>query len=126
MRKALVAIAALALAMIPAVASAQSSDGTVTVVHGVPDLTVDVYVNGGLTLEDFTFGTVTDPLTLPAADYNIEIYAADADPAAGDPALQQDVTLPAGANASIIANVSVGSYGVPMIRQERSIPQRCA
>jgi len=113
MRKALVAIAALALAMIPAVASAQSSDGTVTVVHGVPDLTVDVYVNGGLTLEDFEFGTVTDPLTLPAADYNIEIYPADADPAAGDPALQQDVTLPAGADATIVANLDAdGNAGI--------------
>lgn len=105
MRKALIAVAALALALIPAVASAQTTDGTVTVVHGIPDLTVDVYVDGGLTLEDFTFGTVTDPLTLPAADYEIEIYAADADPAAGDPALASTVTLPAGANASIIANL---------------------
>jgi hypothetical protein len=113
MRKALVAIAALALAMIPAVASAQSSDGTVTVVHGVPDLTVDIYVNEALTLEDFTYGTVTDPLTLPAGDYNIEIYAADADPAAGDAVLQQDVALPAGANASIIANLDAD--GNPLI-----------
>lgn len=105
MRKVFVAIAAFALALIPSVASAQSSDGMVTVVHGIPDLTVDVYVNGGLTLEDFTFGTVTDPLTLPAADYEIEIYPADADPAAGDPALAETVTLPGGANATIIANL---------------------
>ncbi|NND02634.1 MAG: DUF4397 domain-containing protein [Acidimicrobiia bacterium] len=105
MRKAFIAIAAFALALVPAVASAQSSDGQVTVIHGIPDLAVDVYVNGGLTLEDFTFGTVTDPLTLPAADYEIEIYGADADPAAGDPALASTVTLPAGANATIIANL---------------------
>lgn len=105
MRKVLLAIAALTLALIPGVASAQSGEGIVTVVHGVPDLNVDVYVNGDLTLEDFTFGTVTDPLTLPAADYEIEIYAADSDPAASDPALASTVTLPAGANASIIANL---------------------
>lgn len=105
MRKTIIAIAAFALALIPAAASAQSSDGTVTVVHGIPDLNVDVYVNGGLTLEDFTYGTVTDPLTLPAADYEIEVYPADADPASSDPALASTVTLPAGANASIIANL---------------------
>lgn len=113
MRKIFVAMAAFAVALIPAVASAQSSDGQVTVVHGVPDLVVDVYVDGGLTLENFEFGTVTDPLTLPAADYDIEIYAADADPAAGDPALASTVTLPAGANATIVANLDGG--GAPTL-----------
>ena len=38
----------------------------VSVVHGVPGLTVDVYVNGKLTLPGFKPGTITDPLALPA------------------------------------------------------------
>ena len=59
----------LALPATPAVA--QASTGTVTVVHGVPDLVVDVYVNGDLTLEDFAPNTVTDPLTLPAGNYDL-------------------------------------------------------
>lgn len=103
MRKLSLLLAAALLA-IPAAAMAQTADGTVTVVHGVPDLEVDVYVNDALTLEGFTYGTVTDPLTLPAADYDIDIRAAGADPAS-DPVLSETVTLPAGANATIQANL---------------------
>ena len=44
----------------------------------MPGLTVDVYVNGDLTLEDFAPDTVTDELELPAGDYDIAIFAADA------------------------------------------------
>jgi hypothetical protein len=80
--------------------------GTVTVVHGVPGLTVDVYVNGDLTLEGFAPTTVTDPLELPAGDYEIEIFAAGADPATDTPAISGSTTLPAGANASIVAHLT--------------------
>ena len=86
-------------------AAAQDGTGTVTVLHGVPDLTVDVYVNGDLTLEDFAPGTVTDPLSLPAGDYDIAIRPADA-AADSDPAISGSTTLPAGANASIIAHLT--------------------
>ncbi len=104
MRKLFTTMAVVALLAVPAAAIAQD-EGTVTVVHGVPDLEVDVWANGEALLPGFTFGTVTDPLTLPAADYDIEIYPAGADPASTDPALADTVTLPAGANASIVAHL---------------------
>jgi hypothetical protein len=100
------AIAAGAL-LAPTAALAQDGAGTVTVLHGVPGLTVDVYVNGDLTLEDFEPGTVTDPLELPAGDYDIAIRPADAE-ADSDPAISGSATLPAGANASIIAHLTEG------------------
>jgi len=104
MRKMLMLFGAMLLALAPATAaSAQSTAGQVVVVHGVPDLTVDVYVNGDLTLEDFEFGTVAGPLTLPAGTYQLEIYAADADPGATDPALSGSADLPGGAYATIAA-----------------------
>ena len=104
MRKIFLLFAALLLALVPVTAaSAQSSEGQVVVVHGIPDLTVDVYVNGDLTLEDFEFGTVAGPLTLPAGTYDLEIYPADADPSASDPALAGSTDLPDGAYASIAA-----------------------
>jgi len=112
MRKPIMMAVVFALAMVPGTALAQSGEGTVTVVHGVPDLAVDVYVNGDLTLSDFEYGTVTDPLTLPAGDYDIAIRAAGAD-AASDPVLAQAVTLPAGANATIEANLDAA--GAPVI-----------
>lgn len=95
----------LALATV-GVANAQTGTGTVTVIHGVPGLTVDVYVNGDLTLEDFAPDNITDPLELPAGDYNIEIYAAGADPEMDDAAITGATTLPADANASIIAHLA--------------------
>ena len=112
MRKAIMTLVALMLMVVPGTAFAQATDGTVTVVHGVPGLTVDVYVNDALTLSDFEYGTVTDPLTLPAADYTIDLRAAGADPASA-PVLSEVVTLPAGANATIEANLD-GS-GAPKI-----------
>ena len=104
--------AAFALASIASV-GAQAATGTVTVIHGVPGLTVDVYVNGDLTLEDFAPDTVTDPLELPEGDYDLEIFAANADPNAGEPAITGSTTLPGGANASIIAHLA--EDGTPML-----------
>ena len=62
MKKLLLAslVAAAPLTAVPA-ASAQESDASVVVVHGIPDTTVDVYVNDELTLDDFAFSTVTEP-----------------------------------------------------------------
>lgn len=109
MRKMFVLFGALLLALIPAAAaSAQSSEGQVVVVHGVPDLTVDVYVNGDLTLEDFEFGTVAGPLTLPAGTYDLEVYPADADPATTDPALSGSADLTGGAYVTIAAYLQEG------------------
>ncbi|HSK90554.1 MAG TPA: DUF4397 domain-containing protein [Euzebyales bacterium] len=96
--------AALLVTAFAGPASAQSDEGTVTVVHGVPELTVDVYVNGDLTLEDFEPGTVTDPLDLPAGDYDVEIRAADEDPES-DPAISGSAAVEAGANASLVAHL---------------------
>ncbi|HEX6255782.1 MAG TPA: DUF4397 domain-containing protein [Euzebyales bacterium] len=106
MRVRLTALLAIVLLMILAApAAADGHVGLVTVVHGVPGLTVDVYVNGDLTLEDFAPGTVTDPLELPAGTYDVEIYPADADPQAEDPAIAGSADLAAGANVSLVAHL---------------------
>ena len=92
------------LSMFATPAGAQASNGTVTVIHGIPGLTVDVYVNGKLTLEDFAPDTVTAPLELPAGTYQIAIRPANA-AADSTPVLAGSATLPAGANASIVAHL---------------------
>jgi hypothetical protein len=104
MRSIALLVAAAALAILPASAAlAQADTGQVIVVHGVPDLDVDVYVNGDLTLEGFSFGDVAGPLDLPAGTYDIEIYGAGTDPEEGDPALGGSADLLAGAAATIAA-----------------------
>jgi LPXTG-motif cell wall-anchored protein len=88
----------------PAGAQTSTGNGTVTVVHGIPGLTVDVYVNGNLTLADFAPDTVTDSLSLPAGEYQLAIRPANA-AADSAPALSGTATLSAGANASIVAHL---------------------
>lgn len=106
MKKRLVAaLAAASLAVVAGPAAAQEGDAMVTVVHGVPGLTVDIYANGDALLEGFEYGTVTDPVSLPAGDYDLEIYPADADPESSDPALSATVPVPSGANASVAAHL---------------------
>lgn len=114
MRKLTVLLGATLLALLPASgALAQASEGQVVVVHGVPDLTVDVYVDGDLVLEDFEFGTVAGPLTLPAGTYDLEVYPANADPSSSDPALAGSTDLPGGAYATIAAYLAEG--GAPTL-----------
>ena len=92
-----------------AISSAQT--GTVTVIHGVPGLTVDVYVNGSKTLAAFEPWTVTDPLQLPEGNYNIVIVPEGGNPA--NPAISGSAFLPAGANVSIIAHLT--ATGAPTL-----------
>ena len=48
-----------------------ASNATVSILHGVPDATVDVYANGKALLENFEPGTLTDPqMSLPAGSYD--------------------------------------------------------
>lgn len=114
MRKLRLTVLAALLALVPALgAMAQETQGEVIVVHGVPDLTVDVYVNEELTLEDFQYGDVAGPLALPEGSYDLAVYAADADPASEDPALSGSADLPAGAVATIAAYLEEG--GTPTL-----------
>lgn len=109
MKRVKTALLAMALALVPATAAlAQSAEGEVIVVHGVPDLAVDIYVNGDLTFENSEFGDVFGPLALPEGSYDIEIYATGADPSSDDPALAGSAELPAGAVATIAAYLQEG------------------
>ncbi len=83
-------------------AATAASTGTVTVVHGIPGLTVDVYVDGKLALPKFKPGTVTAPLTLAAGKHSVKIFPTGMGPS-GTPAVSSEVTLPSGANASLVA-----------------------
>ena len=68
--------AAVGVAMPAQAISATTAD--LYVLHAVPDLPVDVYVNGALTLDDFQPGDLAGPLDLPAGVYTVAITAADA------------------------------------------------
>ena len=99
--------AAASLALVATAAPAMAQDESqVSVLHAVPGLTVDVYVNGEETLPDFEPGTLTDPLSLAAGEYDIEVYPAGADPDSEDPAISAEgLAVPGGENLTLTANL---------------------
>ncbi|OLT39621.1 hypothetical protein BJF86_07125 [Serinicoccus sp. CNJ-927] len=87
-------------------AMADNHEATVSVLHGVPGLTVDVYVNGEETVPDFEPGTLTDPMMLPEGSYDIEVYADGDDPESAEPAISAEgVEVPGGANVTLAAHL---------------------
>lgn len=107
-KKTLLLVAGLALlAMAPANAQ---EDAWVSIIHGIPGdmgLPVDVEVNGGCLLEDFTFGTVAGPLPLPPDTYTVSIKLPDTTPCGGTTAIgPADIEFLEGENASVIAHLT--------------------
>ncbi|MGK3647403.1 DUF4397 domain-containing protein [Pseudarthrobacter enclensis] len=86
-------------------ANAAEGDAQLSVLHGVPNLTVDVWVNGNRTLDDFTPGSLAGPLALPAGAYQIAITAADAPDASAAVIGPVSVTLAANGNYTAVANL---------------------
>jgi len=107
----LIALAGAGALVIAGAAStpAHAADGVkLSVLHAVPSLTVDVYVDGKLTLNNFKPGTLAGPLDLKAGSYEVAITAADAkddsDPAIGP----VDLDLSDGGNYTVVAHLEEG------------------
>ncbi len=104
-----VALAATAgLAIAAAAPATAATDAKLSVLHGVPGLTVDVYVNGTLTLDDFAPGTLAGPLDLPAGTYSVALTAADAADASSPVLGPIDLPLAAGGNYTAVAHLDAG------------------
>ncbi|MEV5427984.1 DUF4397 domain-containing protein [Streptomyces sp. NPDC052701] len=102
------AVTALAVAgATPALArppAADSDTATVSVLHAVPGLTVDVYADGRELVPDFKPGDLTDPRQLDAGSYDIQVFE-DGEGPDGEPAVQKKVEVPAGADATVVAHL---------------------
>jgi hypothetical protein len=98
-------LAGTALAAAPAHAA---DDAKLSVLHAVPGLTVDVYVDGKRTLDNFKPGMMAGPLELAAGTYTVAITKSDAkddsDPAIGP----VDLKLAAGGNYTAVAHLEEG------------------
>jgi hypothetical protein len=106
MRKLLPLFTSLLIVAVPAsgaMATARASSA-VTIVHGLPRFTADVYVNGELLLSGFKAESTTDPLTLEEGEYDVAIRNVGSAPDS-EPALQDVITLGAGLNVSIVAHL---------------------
>ncbi|MEM9037557.1 MAG: DUF4397 domain-containing protein [Actinomycetota bacterium] len=106
MKRMIALVAAVVMAAVFAAPAGAQDNSDVYVLHGIPGVTVDVYVNGDLTLEDFEPMDVAGPLSLPAGNYDIQIFAADADPAADDAVIDVSPAVPGGESVSVIAHLA--------------------
>ncbi|MET1005180.1 MAG: DUF4397 domain-containing protein, partial [Propionibacteriaceae bacterium] len=79
-----------------------------SVLHAVPGLTVDVYVDGKLTLDDFKPGTLAGPLDLKAGTYEVAITAADAKDDSKPAIGPVDLELSNGGNYTAVAHLEEG------------------
>lgn len=86
-------------------ASAAEGDASLSVLHAVPGVTVDVYVDGERTLDDFTPGTLAGPLALPAGTYSVAVTASDAADASSPVIGPVDLTLAANGNYTAVAHL---------------------
>ncbi|WP_146364322.1 DUF4397 domain-containing protein [Arthrobacter yangruifuii] len=96
--------AAAAFSAVPA-SAADTDMAQLSVLHGVPDTPVDVYVNGTLTLDDFMPGELAGPLDLPGGNYQLAITAADAADASAPIIGPVSADLAAGGNYTATANL---------------------
>ena len=90
-----------------------ADNASVSVVHGIPDTPVNVFVNGDLTLRNFKPGTVAGPLSLPAGSYQVKVFPAANTAGTGTPVIQATAQVPAGANVSLVAHLTAA--GQPTI-----------
>ena len=104
---------ALAAGFIAPAQAISPTTADLSVLHGIPDTPVDVYVNGELTLDDFQPGDLAGPLDLPAGDYAVALTAPDA---ADDSApILGPATLTLEAGKSYTATANLDEAGAPAL-----------
>lgn len=113
MYQALKLLAVSALLLITANPAAAADDAKLSVLHGVPGLTVDVYVNGSLQLDNFTPGTLAGPLSLPAGTYSVALTASDAVDDSSPILGPIDLPLAAGMNYTAAAHLDATGNATP-------------
>lgn len=108
------AVAALTFAGIGVLTAtpAYAATAEVSVVHGIPDTPVDVYVNGEKTLDNFTPGDVAGPLELEEGAYDIALTT-PGEPVDSAILTVDDAEVPGGANISLAAHLDAS--GQPKI-----------
>ena len=116
MRKSLIAgLAAgvlLALGLGTSATAVDSGKAELSVLHGIPALPVDVWVNGTKTLPNFMPGDLAGPLQLPPGDYTFVLTAVD-DPITSPVLTVGPVALAADTSYTAVAHLDAAA--VPMV-----------
>jgi hypothetical protein len=102
-----VGIAALLGSTLLGTGPAQAADtAAVSVVHGIPNTPVNVFVNGKSTLKNFKPGSVAGPLDLPAGSYTVTVFPASNTNGTGTPVIKATASVNAGKNYTLVAHLT--------------------
>nr|WP_241978906.1 DUF4397 domain-containing protein [Cryobacterium sp. Hh7] len=88
-----------------------AAPASVSVLHAIPGVVVDVYVDNRKVIDDFEPGTLTKTFRLPAGSYTLAITAADAVDASAPVIGPVDLAVAAGVNYTAVAHLT--EAGVP-------------
>ncbi|MCB7135823.1 DUF4397 domain-containing protein [Cellulosimicrobium marinum] len=99
------AVGLVALGAFAPASADTAENASLSVLHGVPDTPVDVWVNDELTLDDFQPGDLAGPLDLPAGSYSVAITAPDAADASEPVIGPVDLPLEAGGSYTAVAHL---------------------
>jgi hypothetical protein len=122
-------VAALALMMPMLSSSAAAADSSVYIVHGIPGVAVDVYAGGTApadkALTNFLYGDTAGPLTIPAGSLPVVVVATGDDPTVpSNQVINQTLTVPSGANLSVVAGLVGGSPVLtPFVNDVSAVPE---
>ncbi len=83
---------------------------------------VDVYANGGVVLEDVTFGDLSEYLYVPAGTYQIQVVAAGADPADGT-VIDAELTFDGGTLTTVAATNELAEIAPAVVSDKRVKPR---
>ena len=89
---------------------AASTKASVTIVHGLPGFTADIYLDGELLLNGFRPTSTAGPLRVAPRSYDVDIRTVGA-PADSPPVLSATLPITAGSNISVVAHLTRGGDG---------------
>ncbi len=116
--------AAVALAFTAFQSAAAQDEGRVRIMHASPDTpAVDIFVDGEPAIEGLAFPDNTGYIGLPAGTYNVQVFPSPSD-GTGDPALEADLEVAAGADYTVLATglLDDGSLGLLPLEDDNTMP----
>lgn len=108
MRKAISAAVILLLVSLlgrPVAAQSDEDRAQVTIVHGIPGQTVDVYADETPLIAGLVPATTTKTFDLDEGDYTLALFSAGADIDADEPLVDADVTIEGETNITVVAHL---------------------